>query len=82
MITLYLGDFELMPNLPKLCLSNYSKKHKDWNFKIPIPKDNIEILNSVENFNIFIKYNLIELIKILKKRKVKNFDFELFFKRH
>lgn len=78
LITLYLGDFELIPSITTLWLSNYSKKHQDWNFKIPIPKRDITILNHVEDFNAFIKANLLELVNILKKRKVKNFDFELF----
>lgn len=78
LITLYLGDFYLIPSMPDIWLSNYSKKNKDWNFKIPIQEKNIEMLNNVECFNNFIKLHLIKLLRILQKRKVKNFNFQLF----
>lgn len=78
LITLYLGNFYLIPSISNIWLSNYSKKTKDWNFKIPIQEDDIGILNSVDDFNIFMKLNLVKLVEILKQRKVKNFDFQLF----
>lgn len=78
LITLYLGDFELIPSISDFWLSNYSKKSKDWNFKIPLKQENIDTLSDVRNFNDFMKLGLIKLVDILKRRKVKNFDFQLF----
>ena len=67
LITLYLGDFEYTPSISTPYLSNFSVKDKEWNFKIPVNEENI-----------FIKSHLIQLENLLKKRKVKNFNFELF----
>lgn len=78
LITLYLGDFEYIPTIYTPHLSNFSRKDKEWNFKIPVPEELIEILVEPNDFNAFIKINLLELENILKKRKVKNFNFELF----
>ena len=78
LITLYLGDFEYTPSISTPYLSNFSVKDKECNFKIPVNEENISILYDDEKFNTFIKSHLIQLENLLKKRKVKNFNFELF----